>query len=155
MRSHAPVDYDCPICKFLLGENNGYNHPEDIVYRNELTTAFISPKWWRGNEGNVLVVPNTHHESLYNVPDQELSEVYKTAKKIAVAIRETYGCDGTSTRQHNEPAGDQDVWHFHVHVFPRFTGDRLYENNDRYFSEPAVRKPYADKIRHYLQTNNL
>jgi diadenosine tetraphosphate (Ap4A) HIT family hydrolase len=36
------------------------------------------------------------------------------------------GADGTSTRQHNEPAGNQDVWHYHEHVFPRYDGDELY-----------------------------
>jgi diadenosine tetraphosphate (Ap4A) HIT family hydrolase len=41
-------------------------------------------------------------------------------------MKDAYRCDGVSTRQHNEPAGDQDVWHLHVHVLPRHQGDQLY-----------------------------
>lgn len=40
-------------------------------------------------------------------------------------MKAAYGCDGVSTRQHNEPAGDQDVWHYHLHVVPRWHGDAL------------------------------
>ena len=47
-------------------------------------------------------------------------------RRIAIALKEAFGCDGTSTRQHNEPAGNQDLWHLHVHVFPRYDGDDLY-----------------------------
>jgi diadenosine tetraphosphate (Ap4A) HIT family hydrolase len=49
--------------------------------------------------------------------------IYDLVRRIA--MRHTYGCDGISTRQHNEPAGYQDVWHFHLHVFPRYHGDVL------------------------------
>ena len=116
--SHEPEEYVCPFCEFLAGKPDRYNSEEDIVYRNEFTIAFIAPKWWVNNEGHVLVVPNKHYENIYSIPDDQLAEVYKTVKKVATAIRSTYDCDGTSTRQHNEPAGDQDVWHLHVHVYP-------------------------------------
>jgi histidine triad (HIT) family protein len=42
-------------------------------------------------------------------------------------MKQVYDCDGVSTRQHNEPAGNQDVWHYHLHVTPRYHGDRFYE----------------------------
>lgn len=59
--------------------------------------------------------------------------------------------DGTSTRQHNEPAGYQDVWHLHVHVFPRYDGDRLYERHEeKRWASPAERAPYAAKLRAVL-----
>jgi histidine triad (HIT) family protein len=47
-------------------------------------------------------------------------------KRIALALRTTYGCNGTSFRQRNEPAGGQEVWHYHLHVFARYLGDDLY-----------------------------
>ena len=47
-------------------------------------------------------------------------------------LKEALACDGTSTRQHNEPAGNQhDMWHLHVHVFPRYDGDNLYASSYR------------------------
>jgi histidine triad (HIT) family protein len=152
--SHEPAGYTCPFCAFLAGAPDKYNTEDDIVYRNEHTTAFISPKWWPNNEGHVLVVPNAHYENIYTIPDAELAEVYKTVKRIAVAVRETYSCSGTSTRQHNEPAGNQDVWHLHVHVFPRYDNDRLYHDHDGAdFVEASLRAPYAAKIRSYLDTH--
>ncbi|HET6586449.1 MAG TPA: HIT domain-containing protein [Oleiagrimonas sp.] len=41
-------------------------------------------------------------------------------------MRNAFRCEGISTRQHNGPAGDQDVWHFHLHVFPRYSNDELH-----------------------------
>ena len=82
--------------------------------------------WWPRNEGHVLVVPTEHVENIYDMPGELAASVHETARKVAIAFMETYGCDGTSTRQHNEPGGNQEVWHFHVHVFPRYEGDGLY-----------------------------
>jgi histidine triad (HIT) family protein len=63
-------------------------------------------------------------------------------------IRETYGWDGTSMRQHNEPGGNQNVWHFHVHVFPRYDDDDLYLNHDRTrWPAASERAPYAERLR--------
>lgn len=114
-------------------------------------TAFIAPKWWVNNPGHVIVIPNQHFENIYDIPDSLLGAIYATAKQIAVAIRNTYNCTGTSTRQHNEPDGNQDVWHFHVHVFPRHKGDNLYTNHEhKQFVSPAERKVYADLLRPHL-----
>jgi histidine triad (HIT) family protein len=63
-------------------------------------------------------------------------------------MKEVYRCDGVSTRQHNEPAGDQDVWHLHVHVFPRYEGDQLYLRHlDAAYVPAAGRTPYAEQLR--------
>ena len=121
---------------------------DDVVWRDERTTAFISPRWWPKNHGHVLVIPNEHVENLYAIDDDLLGAVYATAKRIAIGLKEAYRCDGTSTRQHNEPAGDQDVWHVHVHVFPRYPGDRLYQRHEELrWATPAERAPYAAKLR--------
>ena len=108
----------------------------------------MSPKWWDAAPAHVLVVPNRHFENLYEIPDDALAWVYATARKVALALKEAYGCDGTSTRQHNEAGGGQDVWHFHVHVFPRFENDRLYETNAQTrWTEPEERAAYAERLR--------
>jgi len=151
MYTHAPKDYECPFCNFLKGNETDFNQKQDIVYQNHYVTAFIAPKWWVNNPGHVLVIPNKHFENIYDITDEYLSEVYKVVKKVATAIRGSYGCDGTSTRQHNEPAGNQDVWHFHVHVYPRYNDDNLYLNHGKkMFVEAEKRLPYAEKLRTYL-----
>lgn len=71
---------------------------------------------------------------------------------MASAIRETYKCDGTSTRQHNEPAGGQDVWHFHVQVLPRYIDDELYKNNNNIkFVDADARAHYAQTLREHFE----
>lgn len=151
MFNHEPPDYVCPFCRLLAGVESDYNKKQDIVYQNEHATAIIAPKWWVNNAGHVLVVPNKHYENIYTIPDDALAEVYKVVKKLAIAIRSTYDCEGTSTRQHNEPAGHQDVWHLHVHVYPRYTDDKLYQNHDKAgFVDSGERLPYADKLRSFL-----
>lgn len=149
--NHEPSDYRCPFCALIAGFNDKFAIQEDIVYQNEFITAKIAPKWWINNPGHVLVVPNEHFENIYDIPDNLLSEVYKGVQKIAMAIRHTYGCEGTSTRQHNEPAGNQDVWHLHVHVFPRYENDQLYQNHDKKtFVDAETRAPYAKKLQAYF-----
>jgi histidine triad (HIT) family protein len=74
--------------------------------------------------------------------------VHDVVRRIAIAMRSAYGCDGVSTRQHNEPAGNQDAWHYHVHVFPRYAGDGLYASAPYHQFVPAEQRwPYADKLR--------
>lgn len=154
MFNHQPSNYVCPFCKLLSGDESEHNSQNDIVFKNDFATASISPKWWGINKGHIIVVPNTHYENMYDTPDDTLGEVYKVVKKISIAMRNTYECEGISTRQHNEPAGNQDVWHLHVHVFPRYDGDRLYQNpDDKDFVSREERAPYAEKLRTYLAAN--
>lgn len=113
--------------------------------------AFISSAWWPENAGHVLVVPNEHYENVYATPDDVLAAIQIAGKRIALALREGYGCEGTSFRQHNEPGGDQEVWHYHLHVFPRYRGDRLYARTyERRDTTPEERAPYARKLRELL-----
>ena len=105
-------NYLYPFCDWLAGNETSLKQNSDIVYQNEFVTAFISPKWWVNNPGHVIVIPNNHTENIYTISNTMLGYVYKTSKKIAVALRSSYeGCTGTSMRQHNEPDGNQDVWH--------------------------------------------
>jgi histidine triad (HIT) family protein len=141
--SHEPPGYVCPFCNLdAAGQLPGN------VYRGERASAFISNRWWPNNRGHVLIVPNAHHENLYDLPAEDGYAVFDLTQKLARAMREVYGCDGVSTRQHNEPAGDQHVWHFHQHLFPRYRGDRLYESAPIEGSAPAEELArYAEILR--------
>ena len=113
--------------------------------------AFICARWWPNNRGHVLVVPTEHHENLYDLPPYAGHAVHDVVREVAIAIRQTYGCDGVSVRQHNEPAGNQDVWHYHVHVFPRYDGDELYATPPlAEIATDAERAPYARRLREYF-----
>ncbi len=155
MFSHEPSDYTCPFCDWLNGNETDYKRNSDIVYEDKETVAFIAPKWWVNNPGHVIVIPRVHYENIYSIPETSYAKVGQTVQRVAVAMRSTYQCTGISTRQHNEPDGNQDVWHLHVHVFPRHVGDKLYENHqDKRFVSPEERVPYAQTLKTYFQKNN-
>jgi histidine triad (HIT) family protein len=124
---------------------------QDIVRRTAEAIALVSPHWWPNNHGNLLVGPVRHYENLYELPAEAGHAVHDLVREVAIAMRRTYGCEGVSTRQHNEPAGNQSVWHYHVHVFPRYDGDELYASRpypERVTAEQ--RRPYAEMLRHYF-----
>ncbi|GAB3432107.1 HIT family protein [Flindersiella endophytica] len=148
MFNHAPDDYLCPFCARLAGAEDELGTQADIVRQTSLATAFVCPRAWPNNVGHVLVIPNAHHENIYDLPPEYGHAVHDLVRETAIAIRSTYDCDGTSVRQHNEPAGNQDVWHYHVHVFPRYQDDELYSTPPLPgFLTAVQRRPYAERLR--------
>lgn len=153
MYNHAPKDYICPICVALSGKENDQTLivQNDIFYNDGLITAFIGGRAWPNNPWGVVIVPNKHIENLYDISDKLVSKIHVFAKKVAIAVKELFPCDGTSVRQHNEPAGNQDAWHFHVHVMPRYINDKLYLLDDkRRWTSHQERKFPAEKLRKYF-----
>ena len=147
MPTHEPAGYDCPFCRIQRGLHDEHNQPGDVVAVTEHAFARIAPKWWPANAGAVLVIPRAHHENLYDIPSEVGHAVWDLTRQVAVAMRASYDCEGISTRQHNEPSGNQDVWHLHVHVFPRWADDRLYERHQSTrWVTPAERVPHAERL---------
>jgi histidine triad (HIT) family protein len=155
MYSHAPKDYICPFCLVVEGTENEHVLTEqaDIFYRDEYITSFISAGQYKNNKGNIIIIPNKHYENIYDLPDDISASIHKLERKIAIALKEVYKCDGVSSRQHNEPCGNQDVWHYHLHVFPRYKDDNLYLT-DRESSKPEERIEYANRLRNYFKNIN-
>ena len=145
--THAPPDYECPFCAVVRGLGDPpLTVEDDVVDRTDATTAWISLRWWERNAGHVIVVPNEHVENLFALDRRLAAEIHDTTRRMAFALKEAYGCDGVSTRQHNEPGADQEVWHYHVHVFPRYAGDNLYGSPWRN-ATPEERRPFAERVR--------
>ena len=153
MYNHEPKGYICPFCSVASGiENERLNTKQtDVVYRDEYITAFIASGWWDNNKGHVLIIPNDHYENIYDLPDEYSTKIHSFERKIAIALKETYKCDGVSSRQNNEPCGNQDVWHYHLHVFPRYEDDNLYFSHKRNTTQEE-RLPYAELLRDYFST---
>ena len=156
MYNHAPQNYRCPFCLLMEGITNKHVHSiqSDIVYRNEEVTALISSHQWLNNHGNVIVVPNEHFENIYDLPLRFALDIHRMAKCLAIAMKKVYACDGISTRQHNEPAGNQDVWHYHLHVTPRYRNDNFYGTKPQYM-ESAERAKHAEALKKMLLTSAL
>jgi len=154
---HAPKNYICPFCLVVKGVENEHveTKKQDVFYKDKYITAFVSSCWWPKNPGYVIIIPNKHYENIYSIPDICLDKIHRFAKKVAIAFKKVYKCDGVSTRQHNEPAGDQDTFHFHFHVSPRYENDNLYLNNlKKRFISPRERVKYAKKLRRYFGSKN-
>lgn len=150
MHSHAPDNYACPICQIVAGidDPDGWTTQQEIVIRNSSVIAWINPQWWPGNHGAVVISPVKHYENIYDLPPELAVHIQAAARVVSLAMKECYGCDGISTRQHNEPAGNQEVWHYHLHVFPRYVDDRLYERHREKQRFPIPdRVAYATRLR--------
>ncbi len=128
-----------------------FTKQSDIVFKDDLVTAFVSPQWWPNNKGHVVIISNNHSENIFDISNSQLHAIYKAAKTIALALKQLYQCDGISTRQHNEPDGGQEVWHFHLHIFPRYAGDNFYITEQRkQFVSVEEREPYVKKLQEYF-----
>ena len=127
MHNHAPADYVCLFCCLVQNLKCAQNQLEqsDIVYQNEKVTAFMAMRRFPINQGHVLAIPNQHFENIYDLPLEIATEIHAFARMIALAMKATYQCDGIQIRQHNEPAGGQHVFHYHLHVIPRYKDDNF------------------------------
>jgi histidine triad (HIT) family protein len=151
MIRHAPEGYQCPFCLLIQGIKNEHvlSVHSDIITYTDQVTALISSHQWPKNPGNTIIVPNEHFENIYDLPLHYAASIQEMAQQIALAMKAVFSCDGISTRQHNEPAGSQDVWHYHLHVTPRYQHDDFYRS--RYVFMPVEeRAVYADRLRAYL-----
>lgn len=91
MYNHKPENYQCPLCLAAQGIENEDTMimKQDVVYKNTFMTAFIASLFRPNNPGHVVIIPNKHFENLYDLPDEYASEVQKTAKQIAIAMKQT------------------------------------------------------------------
>jgi histidine triad (HIT) family protein len=111
-------DHDCIFCKIVAGEL-----PATIVDEDERTIAFmdISP----ATRGHALVIPRAHAGSLLEVPAEDLHACATTAQRLARRMSERLGAAGVNLVNSCGAAAWQTVFHFHVHVIPRYEGDPL------------------------------
>ena len=109
---------DCIFCKIVAGEL-----PAERVQEDEHTVAFMDLNPW--TRGHALVIPRTHSKNLYEVPDEDLRHTASAAKRLAERMRDRLGCDGVNLLNACEPAAWQTVFHFHIHVIPRYVDDPL------------------------------
>jgi histidine triad (HIT) family protein len=109
---------DCIFCKIVTGEL-----PAERVDEDEHTLAFMDINPW--TRGHALVIPKRHSKNLYEIEDEDLHRTAAAARRLALRMRDGLGADGVNLLNACEPAAWQTVFHFHVHVIPRFEGDPL------------------------------
>lgn len=127
--SHEPSDYHCPFCELVNDQPFSEQNlcaPSDLIYQTPLVAAIMACDGFGNYGGHVMIIPTAHLEALYDLDEATSAAIMRETKRIALAMKLAWNPEGTSTRQHNEPAGNQHVWHYHQHVFPRYTDDELY-----------------------------
>jgi histidine triad (HIT) family protein len=114
----SETDPDCIFCKIIAGEL-----PGEIVDEDDATVAFmdINP----ATRGHALVVPRRHAEDLLEIDPGDLAATVVAAQRLAARIHERLHPDGVNLLNSCGRAAWQTVFHFHVHVIPRYEGDPL------------------------------
>lgn len=106
----------CIFCKIAAGEIPSKTLYEDEEFRVILD---LGP----ATKGHALILPKNHYRNLFELPDSEAEKVMVLAKKMALQMREKLHCDGFNLVQNNEEVAGQTVFHFHMHLIPRYKGD--------------------------------
>ena len=138
---------ECIFCSILEG-----NSEASIVYKDKLVTAFMDIQPVNG--GHVLVIPNNHAAYLADLDEETGAQQFRVAQKIAAAIRKTdILCEGINFFLADGEAANQDVFHVHLHIIPRYVGDGFgFRFGEGYYELPE-RKSLdidAEKISSYL-----
>ena len=122
--------------------------PASLVYEDENVMAFLDIKPL--NEGHTLVIPKAHYESIFEIPLDLVAYLHGVTKKIAFAVKKATGADGISISQQNGKAAGQEIFHLHVHVIPRYEGQKLPIFSELSEADREKLSQTAAKIRKHL-----
>lgn len=122
--------------------------PADIVYETDDVIAFldITPV----NPGATLVVPKVWSRNVLTIDSDSWSKVMEVVRILAPIVKEAVSADGVNIIMNNEPAGNQMIFHSHVHIVPRFAGDTVPDWHGKPYPEGEQART-AEKIRGVLK----
>ena len=109
-------DENCIFCKIAAGEIPSKTIHEDEDFRVILDLGPVT-------KGNALILPKEHYKKIYELPEETAGKAMKLAKKMAAHMTERLSCDGFNILQNNGETAGQSVFHFHMHLIPRYQND--------------------------------
>ena len=109
---------DCIFCKIANGEI-----PANALYEDDLVKVIFNTS--PASEGHVLILPKSHYDDVYSLDDDTAAHIFKVAVNIANAMKKSLNIDGLNIVQNNGEAAGQTVFHFHMHIIPRYTDDTV------------------------------
>ena len=109
-------DDNCIFCKLA-----NKDIPTNIIYEDDRFTVFLDAS--PATKGHALILPKNHAANIYELPDEDASAVFVLAKKLATKMTEILHCDGFNIVQNNGEVAGQTVFHFHMHLIPRYLND--------------------------------
>ena len=110
---------DCVFCNIVEGQIHSTKAHEDAM-----TLAFMDIG--QVNPGHVLVAVKPHVENIFGLDDALAAAVFQTAARVARAVNRAYAPEGVTLYQANGPAAGQTVYHFHLHIVPRYAKDGMH-----------------------------
>jgi histidine triad (HIT) family protein len=133
-------DPSCIFCKIIAGAIPCFK-----VFEDAGTLAFmdINP----ANPGHCLVIPRSHHPTLFETPPEVLGQVMASVHRVATAVQAALAPDGINLVQANGKGAEQSVFHFHMHIIPRRVGDGLKMNWGHRPGDMAAIGAAAEKIK--------
>ncbi|MBS0335769.1 MAG: HIT family protein [Proteobacteria bacterium] len=134
---------NCVFCRIAAGEI-----PASMVYEDEHTLAFMD--LGQVNPGHVLVAARAHVENVFGLDDELAAAIFRTTARVARASRAAFGAPGMNLFQANGTAGGQTVFHFHVHVLPRWEEDGMSLSWPVKSPPREILEGYAEKVRKAL-----
>ena len=109
-------DANCIFCKIAKGEI-----PSKTLYEDERFRVILD--LGPATKGHALILPKAHYADLYELPEELAGEAMKLAKKMAAKMTEKLKCEGFNLIQNNGDMAGQTVFHFHMHMIPRYQAD--------------------------------
>jgi histidine triad (HIT) family protein len=137
----------CWACRVIAGEPSGC-----IVTEAHDVLVLINP--FAITAGHALVVPRRHIKNLYELPNELAGPILSTAARVARAAKAAFSVAGVTLRQNNEAASDQHLFHFHLHVIPRFDGDIERFNSTPKQSRLDEQEEMAGRLREAIADEN-
>lgn len=109
-------DDNCIFCKIANG-----GIPSMTIYEDDRFRVILD----RGpaTKGHALIIPKNHYASIYDLPDNDAEKVLKIAKKMVIQMTDKLNCGGFNVVQNNGEMAGQTVFHFHMHLIPRYIDD--------------------------------
>ena len=107
------IDENCIFCKLANGII-----PTNTVYEDDSFRVILDAN--PATKGHCLIIPKNHFKNIYEIDEETATSAMKLAKKLAIHMKQVLACDGINILQNNEKAGGQTVFHFHMHVIPRY-----------------------------------
>lgn len=106
---------NCIFCKIIAGEI-----PSRTIYEDEDFKVILDAN--PASKGHALILPKEHCANIYEIREELLSKAAKLAKKLSAHMTEALNCDGFNLLQNNGEVAGQTVFHFHMHLIPRYVG---------------------------------
>ncbi|MCL2134945.1 MAG: HIT family protein [Candidatus Bathyarchaeota archaeon] len=131
---------NCIFCKIVQKQA-----ASSVIYEDSSVMAFLDIR--PANEGHTLVIPKDHYEGILDIPSELLGKVHKVAKNVANAVKLALNADGISVIQQNGRAANQEVFHLHVHVIPRYNGQKMKSTKELQTMDYAQLDVIANKIK--------